>query len=216
MLTLFEELLMLSIHEAKGTFIGSTVDRLKPGLVGAILAELALSGKIQTTSNHRLQLCDDSQTQLELFNEALSALKESEKERKFGYWINTLSQSKEKFRKQVVEGLIQKGIVTQEDDRLLWVIPSPLQTEVKASAKYQVIQRLRGCVLASENIQPRDIILLSLVRACGLLDLVFLRDERKLAGRAINELFYSQAIKDPVFQTIQEIEAALADLVEED
>jgi Golgi phosphoprotein 3 len=216
MLTLFEELLLLAIHEAKGTFIGSTVDQLKPGLGGAILAELALLGKIQTSNNHRLQLLDEGQTQLDILNDALKALKESEKERKFGYWINTLSQSKDKSRKQIIESLIQKGIVTQEDDRLLWVIPSPLQAEVKASAKYQVIQRLRGVILASEEIQPRDIILLSLIRACGMLDRVFLRDERKLAGRSINELFYSQAMKDPVFQTIQEIETAIADAVEED
>lgn len=216
MLNLFEELLLLSIHEGKGTSIASTVDALKPGLGGAVLAELALLGKIQTSNNHRLQLVDDSQTDVEVLNDALNTIKESEKERKLGYWINNFSQKKDKYRKQILESLVQKGILAQEDDHLLWAVPSPLQPEIKASAKFWVIKRLRNVAIASEDIQPRDIILLSLVRACGLLDLVFLRDERKLAGRTINQLFYSQAIKDPVFQTIQEIESAIADLVEED
>jgi hypothetical protein len=96
MLTLFEEFLSLSIHETKGTYIRSSIDRLKPGLVGAILAELALIGKIQTSNNHRLILVDDSQTTDDILKEALSALKESDKDHKFGYWINTLSQRTEK------------------------------------------------------------------------------------------------------------------------
>ena len=216
MLTLFEELLSLLIHETKGTFIRSSIDLLKPGLVGAILAELALKGKIQTSHNHRLQLGDDSQTTDDILKEALSALKESDKDRKFEYWINTLSQRIEKFRKQIVKNLVQKGVVTQDDDRLFWVIPSPLQPEAKVSTKYLLITRLRGIVLAQENTQPQDLALLSLVRACGLLDLLFLRDELKLADRQINELVYKQAINNPVIQTIQEIDCAIADLVEED
>ena len=69
---------------------------------------------------------------------------------------------------------------------------------------------------AGPIIQPRDIVLLSLLRACGLLELVFLRDERKLASRKINQLFYNQALTDPVLQTIQEIESAIVELVEDD
>lgn len=216
MLTLYEELLMLSIHENKGTFIGSTVERMKPGLAGAILAELALMGKIQASNNRRLQLIDDSPTADEVLNDALSALKESEKERKFGYWINTLCQRAEKYLKQITESLIRKGIVTREEERLIWCIPSPIQPEAKASSKYWLNKRLRGIVLAQEDAQPRDIVLLSLVRACGLLDLIFLSDERKLAGRYINEAIFTQAIKDPVIQTVQEIESAIAAMVEED
>lgn len=216
MLTLYEELFLLTIHEEKGTLIGSSADQVKPGLASAILSELALMGKIQTSSNHRLQLTDNSQTNIDVLDETLKVLKESEKERKVGYWINTLSQNKDKFRKQIIGSLVQKGIFTQEDDHLQWVVPSPLQAETKVSTKYWINKRLRGIVLASEEIQPRDTILLSLVRACGLLELIFLRDERKLAGRMINQLFYSQAITDPVFQTVQEIDSALADLVEED
>jgi hypothetical protein len=216
MFTLFEELFMLSIHGEKGTFIGSSIEQMKPGLAGAILAELAMLGKIQTSNNHHLKLVDDSPTNVEVLDEALAILKESEKERKFGYWINPLSQRKEKFRKLIAENLIQKGIVTQEDDHLVWVIPSPLQAEIKASTKYWVIKRLRSDVLTSEDILPRDIVLLSLLRACGLLELVFLRDERKLASRKINQLFYNQALTDPVLQTIQEIESAIVELVDED
>lgn len=216
MLTLYEEFLLISIHETKGTLIGSAAERLKPGLAGAILAELALQGKIRASQNHRLQVIDNSPVEVTLLDETLSALKKADKEHKLGYWINLLGQKSDKHRRQVVKGLLQKGLVTQEDDRLHWVIPSPLQPESKASPKHLLIERLRAAVLGSGDPQPREIVLLSLVRACGLLDLAFLRDERKLAGQAIYESFISQAINDPAIQAIQEIEAVIGDLVEDE
>jgi golgi phosphoprotein 3 len=216
MLTLCEEFLLLSIHEAKGTFIGSSEERMRPGLAGSMLAELALLGKIQTTNNHRIKLIDDSPANDEVLDEALGTLKESEKDRKVGYWVNAFSERSDKLRKRAVKSLIQKGILAQDEDRLVWAAPSPLQAEMKASAKYLVIRRLRGIVLAQEELQVRDLVLFSLLRACGLLDLVFLNDERKLANRWINEQVFSQAIKDPIIQSIQEIEAAIAAIVEED
>jgi hypothetical protein len=215
MLTLYEELLLLSIHEDKGIFIGSALDPLKPGLVGAVMAELALNGKIRT-SNRRLQLVDDSPTNDPILDGALTTLKDSEKERKFGYWINNLYSKPEKLRKQITASLIQKGWLMQEDDNLVWVIPSPLHPEVKASTKYSVIQHLRGIVLAKEEAHPREIAFLSLVSACGLLYLVFLRDERKVAMQYINELVVYEAMKDPNLETVQEIDSAITSVVEED
>ena len=216
MFTLPEELLLLSIHEAKSAFFGSVLERLKPGVAGAILAELALAGKIQAGTNHRLQVIDANQAQDEVLNKVIETLNEARKERKFGYWIGVIGQKAEKHQGKIVEGLIQKGVFTEDDERLQWVIPSPLQPEGKASTKYVLSKRLRGIALAQEPFETRDLVLLSLVRACNLLDLVFLRDERKLAARFINERLFSQAISDPVIQTVQEIEAAVAAAVEED
>jgi Golgi phosphoprotein 3 len=216
MLTLYEELQLLSIHEEKGIFIGSAVDPLKPGLVGAILAELALTGKICLSNNRRLHLVDDSPTDDPVLDDAIAALKDSEKERKFGYWINTLSQKPEKLRKKITASLVQKGMLMQEDDNLVWVIPSPFHPEIKASTKYSVINHLRSIVLAKEDAHPREIAFLSLVSACGILDLVFLRDERKVASQYINELVVYEAMKDPNLETIQEIASAIASVVEED
>ena len=216
MFTLPEEFLLLAVHEAKGTFFGSAVERMKAGLAGAILAELALAGNIHATPNHRLQLVDDGLVQDDLLGKVIGAVKEEEKERKFGFWLAALGQKAEKYQGKIVESLIHKGVFTQDDERLQWVIPSPLQPEVKASTKYLVVRRLRSIALAQETCEKRDLVLLSLVRACDLLDLVFLRDERKLADGYIYEQLFGRAISDPLLQTVQEIDAAVAAAVEED
>lgn len=216
MLTLYDELYLLSVHEDKGTYLKSTVESMKPGLAGALLAELALMGKIQTNEKHRLILVDKSPTEDNLLNEVLNILEDSEKDHKFGYWINKVSNGLEKLSKQMTERLIQMGIVSQEDDHLEWEVPTPLDTQVNATSKYWVRRRLRGIVLAQEEADQRDIAILSLLRACGFLDLIFLKDERRYASRHINELVISFAMKDSAAQTIEEIETAIAIVVEDD
>ena len=216
MFSLFEELLLLAVHEDKGTFIGSALEKINTGLVGAVLAELALRGVIQIQENHRLRVVEANSIEDDILSEALGVMKESEKERKSGYWINALAQKPEKIRKRITERLIQQGVVTQEDDHLLWVIPSPLEPEKKASTKYWVKRRLRSIVLASEPAEQHDIALLNIIKACDLLDLVFLKDERRLASRQVGELVVSEALKNPVAQTIEEIGQAIAVVVEDD
>lgn len=216
MITLYEELELLAIHEDKGIFISSARDRLIPGIVGAILAELALSSKIRATNNHRLQVEDDSPINDEILDDAIAALKSSEKERKVGYWLNNLVEKPEKLLKKVTKSLVQKGILTQEDDNLVWVVPSPLHPEINASAKYAIIQHLRGIVLAKESADLREVTFLSLLSACGLLDLVFLRDERKVASQYINQLLVGGAMNEPLLDTIQEIDAGIMGVVEEE
>ncbi len=216
MLTLYEELQLLVIHADKGIFIRDTGEPLTPGLAGAILAELAFAGKISTSNNHRLKLVNSEPTHDPILDAALEKLKESEKDRKFNYWISTLNPKPEKLERQVTASLIHKAVFTQEDDRLSWVIPSPMHPETKASLKYSVISRLRGIVLAQEEASPGEIAFLSLVSACDLLDLIFLRDERKVAAQKINELVVFQALQNSIFETIQEICSAIASVVEEE
>lgn len=216
MLKLYEELQLLAIHEDKGIIVHSAVESLKPGLAGAMLAELAFSNKICTANNHRLKLEDSTPTNDPILDDVIATLKESEKDRKFGYWINKINPKPEKLQKLITASLIQKEIMTQEDDRLLWVIPSHIHPDVKASTKYSVIKLLRGIVLAEEEANPREIAFLSLACACGLLDLIFLRDERKVANQRINELVVFHAMQNPTLETIQEISSAIASVVEED
>ncbi len=216
MLTLYEELQLLAIHADKGIFIRDTAEPLGPGMAGAILAELAFAGKINTSNNHRVKLVDSTPTNDPILDAALAELKESEKDRKFGYWISSLNPKPEKLERQVTAGLIHKSVFTQEDDRLSWVIPSPMHPEIKASIKYALISHLRAIVLAQEEAGSGEIAFLSLVSACDLLGLVFLRDERKVAAQKINELVVFQALQNPIFETIQEISSAIASVVEEE
>lgn len=216
MLTLFEALFLLAIHEDKGIIISSIADNLPVSLGGAILAELALTRKIGLKDNQRLELLDASPIDDDILTEALEKFATAEKERKIGYWIDIFSQKPEKLRKRLAKRLAQKELVAQEDDRLTWVIPASTSSGQNASAKYMMKDRMRTLVLTAAQAEQREIALLSLIKASGLLDLIFVKDERKLADRRIHELVVGEALKDPAIQTIETIAAAIESIVEED
>jgi len=216
MLTLYEELFLVTIHEDKGTLMPSKADALRFGQAGAILAELALLKKIGLKDNQRLELIDPAPTGDALLDKALQTLSAAQKEHKYGYWIDVLSQKPEKIHRRLANRLVEKGLVTQEDDRLLWVIPYASSPDPNASAKVGMKNRIRALVLASAQAELREIALLSLVKACDFLDLVFVRDECKLASRRIHELVVGEALKNPALQTIEVISASIEAMVEED
>ena len=216
MLTLPEELLLLTIHQEKGTYIGAAADKLKVGLAGALLVQLALHGKIQVDQNHRVNVANAEPTGDTLADEALAAMKESEKARKVGYWINAFTPKAEATRKRIIDRLVEKGIITIDEDHLNWVVPSPYHPEGNASTKYWLKRRLREVVLAEVEAGSAEVAFLSLVRAVDLLDLIFVKDERRLASNRINELLVRLAMTNPLCQSIQEIESTIQVVVEED
>jgi Trp operon repressor len=69
---------------------------------------------------------------------------------------------------------------------------------------------LRSVVLAGDKSQPDIVVLLSLLKACSLLNLVFTRDERKSAGKRVDALVKGEVFGDVVAKTIEEIETAAA------
>jgi len=215
MLTLFEELMLLTIDEENGSPHPSISENLGLGMSGSLLAELAMRGKVGVRESHRLELMDTSQTGDEIIDEALEQIQLSNQPRKVIYWIKYFSDEPKKFWQRLAERLEANGVVKQEEKRLTWVIPYADSPDKNASAKFALKSRIRKSVLADEDLEKHDLALLSMVKACNLLNLVFTKDERKMARRRIYELAVSNTLKDPEFQTIQEIEAAVESQVED-
>jgi hypothetical protein len=215
MLTLFDELMLLSIDEENGSSLPSISDNLALGMSGSLLAELALRGKLRASESHRIELKDTSQAGDEILDEALEQMQLSDQPRKVTYWIKHFCDEPKKLRQRLVERLEANGIVKQEEKSLTWVIPYADSPEENASAKFVLKSRLRKSVLTDEELDLHDLALLSLVKACNLLNLVFTKDERKMARRRIYELMVSNTLKDPEYQAIQEIEAAVESQVED-
>jgi hypothetical protein len=216
MLTLFEEFFLLSIDDENGSPLPSVADNLGYGLSGALLAELSLQGKVRVSDTHRLELVDSAKTGDEMLDEALGQVQESSQVRKVTYWVKHFSDEPKKLRKRLVERLETGGVVKQEDNRLSWVTPYADSQEKYASAKYLLKSRLRQNVLAGEELELHDLVLLNLVKACGMLNLVFTRDERKMGRRRIYELMVAKSLSNPLVQSIQEIEAAVESQTEAD
>lgn len=209
MSTLFEELFLLAFHEDKGKLIPWATENLPVGLAGAILAELALNDRLRVEENHRLELLDASPTQDEVLDAALEKIQSSERPRKVSYWVNQLNEKPKKLFEQLEERLEAEGIFQRDESSF---ISLPSQNELdgqNASARYWLKRRLRGLALTDQEADLRGLALLNLVQSCDFIDLVFTRDERKIARRRIYELLVGTALSNGQAQAIEEIGRAV-------
>ncbi len=216
MLTLFEEFFLLTIHEERGAVHSFALEKLPQGVSGAVLAELALQGKLRVGEGHRLDLVDPAPTGDEILDEALRKIAAADRPRKVNTWIAALGDKPKRIAARLGERLVEKQVLEEEEDRWRWVVPYAECPEQNASAKYWVKSRLRAQALAGGGVEARSLALLGLVSACDLLDFVFTREERKAARRRIYELMVGEALRNPLVQAVEEIASALESLVEEE
>lgn len=207
MLSLYDELFLLSIDDAKGTIAAHAHDILDYGLAGAVLAALALEGKLMVMEED-LAVADATPSGNGILDGALETIASSDRPRRATHWINVLAGKK--LPKKVVDGLVTKGVLRAEEKRIFWVIPYQAYPQQDASAKFWVKEHLRAMTLAGEKPEPRALVLLSLLKACHLLSLVFTQDERSAASRKVNDLVKGELFGDSVAKVLEEIEMAAA------
>jgi Golgi phosphoprotein 3 len=212
MLSIFEELFLLALDEERGTITRSAKKTIAYGLSGAILAELALQGKLYANEKHRLELIQDDPVGDEFLDGVLQDIRSSEKPRKLAYWIDQLSERPKKLRDRMGERLAAKGLLYQEDKRFYRQPPSSEEAEAAADtpAKFEIKRRLRAMILSTENSDLRSLALLNVAAGSELLNLIFTQDELDLAIRRIHEEEVHSALENPTMQTIEEIEQAIA------
>jgi hypothetical protein len=217
MLTLCEQLLILVIDDENGAVLRSAEESLEAAMSGAVIAELALRGKVHIEHNHRLELQDSEATGEAFLDDALVMIKDSDQARKVTYWLKRVVDKPKLFRDRLLEELAEKGVLKMEDTNLTWIIPSPLFPEHNAaSVKYLIKHHLREMVLTGQPLELRDLALLDLAKASQLLYLIFTKDERKSARQLIYERIVELAMKDHAANTIQEVSAAVESTVAAD
>jgi hypothetical protein len=208
MLNLGEKLMLLALHDEKGTVLSSASMSLEYGLSGAVLMELVLRGRLRADKKN-LVIVDAALTGDDILDEALTKIKQSKRDRNTKYWVDKLSRGIKDLKGRLLDRLIDKGILRTEKRRILGVISSQRYPMEDAKAEQEVRDRIRAVILGGATLDPRIAMLISLVNACGLVDEIFSREERKLARKRIKEIAKKDLIGKTVSDTVAEIEAAI-------
>ncbi len=208
MLTLSEELLLISLREKKDGLGFSAGFELPYALAGAILLELYLGNRVRLEGK-KVVVCNPTPTGSGLADELLEKIASSRKPKKAAAWIESFGEHGKKLEKAAASSLVAQGILREEEKRFLWVIPYTGYAAADTSARFALKQRLRGLVLGGEKADEHSLALLSLVRAAGLLDYVFTKDEMRRAKRRVEELVKDEAIGQAVAEALEAVNAAV-------
>jgi golgi phosphoprotein 3 len=216
MIYVSEELYLLALNEEKGNILPFVKKSIAPALSGAILADLALQGKISSNEKHRVEIINSDPLGDEILDEALKEIKSSEKTRKLSYWVTSLGTKSKKLRQRFGEHLALKGILFQDESHFYWRQPSVENNQPPISTKYELKKSLRAEVLSDEAADIRSLALLNVLSGSELLNLIFTQDELSLAKRCIHEKLLRVALENPSLQTIEEIEQAISTSLDDD
>ena len=171
-LTFTEEIVLLALDDKSGAQLHLPVTALGYGLAGAVLADLAVAGKIDTDPE-RVTVLDPSPTGDPLLDPWLALISAETTARSVAYWLSVLSDRQKEIEQPALDRLMTRGILRREDKKILWVIGLRRYPTVDGHERTEVRTRLGQLILGEDLPDPRDAILISLLRGCRLTDHIF-------------------------------------------
>jgi hypothetical protein len=181
---------------------------LDNGLGGALLLELALAEKVDVVDK-KVVVLNDAPTGDPLIDQALRRVVEDAKTRRPGHWIGKFAKDA---RAQVLDQLVDDGVVRREKDKVLWVFPRtrfPAAHGVEPVAETEARHRMVAAVSGSGAVEPRTAALCALVAATDLDKKVFADLDRRQVKDRLSEIGEGAWAATAVKKSIEEIQAAI-------
>jgi len=209
-LFLHEELLLLALRDQKGTIHSNT--NYNYAIAGGIIAELLLRKRISLSSGKKkhVKIADTTTTGNRLVDEALEKIRESRREKTLQTWIQKLADTG-KIKHKVAEPLVQQGLLRMERDKVLGIFPRKRYPTVDRQPEQYLIERIRQTVLnASDNIEPRTVLIISLAKSTNLLKTCLDKTELKQHKDRIKNIVNGEYVGSATTEAIQAMQAAAA------
>ncbi len=208
MLRFAEEIVLLTLRDDDGKFEPVPVMSMHHALAAAVLMDLALENRIDTDPEN-LVLIDATPVGDSLLDPTLEKIAAGE-QHDARYWVEQTARDADQIRDEALARLVERGILEQHDERFLWVFRSRRYPVVDGTEEREVKLRILGVLLSDEIPDPRDIVIICLADACGILHLLL--PKRELAGvrDRIEQVRKLDLIGQAMAEAIRDIELWLA------
>lgn len=192
-----EEITLLLLSENTGCLVRFSDRKLNYVLAAAILAELALEDRIDNDL-HDLKLVDPTPLDDRLLDPSLRDIEKNPQLTNLQQWLDRIARRGPQIRTATLKRLAARGILESEEEGLLFLTSSYTRTRryvARDGAVMQdVLSRIMRLLLSDDIPDPRDILIICLVHACGLFEKILSREELDDAGPRIDILSRMDAI----------------------
>jgi len=181
-LHLHEEILLLALDDDKGS-VPMSASMWQNAAGGAMVSELLLAGRVRTTDDKkpRLEVVDPTPLGDAVLDAALAEMAGAKKPKKGAEWVQKFG-GRSKLKEQIADGLVAKGVLREEQGKVLWVFNTTHYPERDGRHEREVVRRLERAIFHDgAAVDPRTLVLVALSQAASLLPLVF--DKHRLKNR---------------------------------
>ena len=179
--SLVDELILLLLNEQNGYFYQVPGWRLNCAVIGAVLAELSLHSRIDTDLE-ALHLVDSRETGDPALDPALRQIAETPDLHSARYWVERLASQAEEVIDLVLDRLVKTKVLKRHDGNFYTPFPAKVNVTAQGDSKKrttgQFVKARIGEIIMTDVIpDPRDAIIISLVKTCDVLQSIFECDE---------------------------------------
>jgi hypothetical protein len=208
MLTMLEEVVLLAVDEATGGLRSTREFGTAYALVGAVFFDLALAGKIDTDTE-AIHIVDRAPTGNATLDRVLNAMAGQPRISTVRQWIEEIFHRRQDLEGEALRSLIGQGILRHEKSKLLWIIDVERFPMVNNRPQQHVKLRLAEAILGDGIPDTRDIMLVSIAEACGLLGFVLSEEQLAARRRRIQTLCGLETISRKVTAAIADLDATV-------
>lgn len=207
-LSLPEELLLLALKEESGA-IHWKAGYYAYALSAGILSELLLADRIAPTGEKdQLEIITTATTGYPILDDALEKIASSGKAKTVQTWVQELAQLPQ-LTQRVAQTLCDRGIVSFEESRILYIFPKRRYRELDPRPEQQLIQRLRNAIFGNQHqLDERTAILIAIAYHTNLLAIPFERRELKAQKEWIESISNGHGIAASTKKAIEAVQAA--------
>lgn len=210
-LMLHEELLLLALDDSKGTSGVGSQHGIAMG--GAILAELVLRRAVRLTTEKKkrfVEIDPGAQVDDALLGECLSLVRQAKRRRQASEWVMKFAGLKN-LKKRVAHGLVVRGVLGEEQDRVLGIFPRTVFPERDPGPERDLIERLRRAVLDDTGrVDERTLVVAVIAGATSLLERAVDKKQLKARKERMKQLAEGQGVGAATAEAIQAAQAAAA------
>lgn len=179
-LLICESLFLITHDDDSGRGDGTLA--IDNGLAGALLLDLA-SDELVVGDGTTIEPAPACETDDPLLAEALGVLRKSDRPRSAEHWVQTLPRELKPLGAKVGGSLVGRGILEQEQKKVLGLIPTTRWPEVDPAPERELRERLTRVLEDGAEPDPHTGLLIAILSPLGLVPKVVAKEHRKEAGR---------------------------------
>ena len=204
MLRFAEEIILILLDDEDGKFVRVPRWSLNYALAGGVLMDLAMENRIDTDIEN-LMLIDATPVGDSLLDPVLAEIA-GEEQKDIRYWLEQIAERAGDIREEVLNRLVAQGILERQDDRFMWMFRSRRYPMIDGEAEREVKLRIMEVLFSDEIPDPRDIMIICLVDACGIFKELLSRRELGQVAPRVEMVRKLDLIGQAMSQAIRDIE----------
>ena len=212
-LSLAEELVLITLDDNTGKLIASAKPyALDIAIAASLIMELSLEGRIDTDPK-KLFVVSTKPTHHPILDALLEEITAEKNTLSTSEWLTRFAHQGERLIDLVVKGLVERGILKSVEKRLMWVFKMRVYPPSSGIEEQEVRARIMQLLNSEDIPDPRDALIVGLLRATDLMNYLLTESEQKRLQARIDDVANLEEINRALSTAVHEAWEAIINSV---